>query len=211
MKKRTDPKPVVKRDFRELIRDTVAEYSEREAYIIKTRREKGDVPAEYRTVTFREFSNEVRELGTALLERFPAGARIGVMGENRYEWCLSYLAIATSGFVVVPVDKDLNREELIHVLGESETSCIIVSDKVYEKALKQALSELPGVKLCVLMDAAGSETASKDGETAEPADGGAGLELSRVNTLLERGRALLAQGDKKYDEVVIDREAMSVL
>ena len=211
MKKRTDPKPVVKRDFRELIRDTVAEYSEREAYIIKTRREKGDVPAEYRTVTFREFSNEVRELGTALLERFPAGARIGVMGENRYEWCLSYLAIATSGFVVVPVDKDLNREELIHVLGESETSCIIVSDKVYEKALKQALSELPGVKLCVLMDAAGSETASKDGETAEPADGGAGLEFSRVNTLLERGRALLAQGDKKYDEVVIDREAMSVL
>ena len=111
-----DPVP---RDFRVVLEESVRDYGDREAYIVKTKRESGGQSAEYRRVTFREFCREARILGTALLDLFPAGAHIGVMGENRYEWCLSYLSIITAGDVVVPVDKELNKDEIHHVLSES--------------------------------------------------------------------------------------------
>ena len=190
----------VPRDFRVMIDEAVQAYGEREAYIVKTKRESGTEKAEYRHVTFSDFKQETRILGTALLDLFPQGTHIGVMGENRYEWCLTYLSIVTSGDVVVPVDKELNKDEIHHVLSESGAKCIIVSDKIYAKALKEALPTLPELELCVLMD--------KGDEPEQPE---CGTKVIRFESLLERGKALLEGGDKKYDDVVIDPEIMSVL
>ena len=192
-----DPVP---RDFRVVIDESVRDYGDREAYIVKTKRETANEPAEYDHVTFKRFKEETRILGTALLDLFPAGSHIAVMGENRFEWCLSYLSVITSGDVVVPVDKELNKEEICHVLSESGACCIIVSDKIYAKALKDALPELPNVKLCVLMDK-GDEPEEQIGEA----------KLTRFDSLMKKGRELLEAGDTKYDEIVIDPEAMSVL
>ena len=193
-----DPVP---RDFRVMVDESARDYGDREAYIVKTKRETSTEPAEYRHVTFNEFKQETRILGTALLDLFPQGSHIGVMGESRYEWCLSYLSVACAGDVVVPVDKELNKDEIHHVLSESGACCIIVSDKVYAKALKDALPELPNVKLCVLMD--------RGDEPEEQPESGA--KLTRFETLMEKGRELLKAGNTAYDEVTIDPEAMSVL
>lgn len=86
MKKQFDMTvPYVPRDFRALIEESARDYGEREAYIIKTKREKGDESAEYRHVTFNEFKKDAKVLGTALLDLFPRGSHIAVMGESRYE------------------------------------------------------------------------------------------------------------------------------
>ncbi len=198
--------PYVPRDFQALIAESVRDYGDREAYIIKTKKEKDGQAAEYRHVTFKDFQKDARTLGTALLDMFPAGAHIGVMGESRYEWCLSYLSITSAGDVVVPVDKELNKEEICHVLSESGSCAVIVSEKVYGKALKSALPELPELKLCILMDD-GDEDPEED--QAEEQDGGA--KVIRLRSLMERGSRLLEGGDTRYDNVVIDPEAMSVL
>ena len=199
----------VPRDFRVMIEESARDYGDREAYIVKTKREKDGETAEYRHVTFNEFKEEIRILGTALLDMFPAGAHIGVMGESRYEWCLSYLSVTSSGDVVVPVDKELNKEEICHVLSESGSCAIIVSEKVYGKALKSALPELPLLKYCILMDE-GDEDPEEDEEAVDGGNG-EGVRILRLKTLMERGRELLKNGDTKYDEAVIDPEAMSVL
>ena len=198
--------PYVPRDFQALIAESVRDYGDREAYIIKTKKEKDGQAAEYRHVTFKDFQKDARTLGTALLDMFPAGAHIGVMGESRYEWCLSYLSITSAGDVVVPVDKELNKEEICHVLSESGSCAVIVSEKVYGKALKAALPELPELKLCILMDD-GDEDPEED--QAEEQDSGA--KVIRLRSLMERGSRLLEGGDTRYDNVVIDPEAMSVL
>ncbi len=192
-----DPVP---RDFRVVLEESVRDYGDREAYIVKTKRESGGQSAEYRRVTFREFCREARILGTALLDLFPAGAHIGVMGENRYEWCLSYLSIITAGDVVVPVDKELNKDEIHHVLSESGSCCIIVSEKIYSKALKDALPSLPDIKLCVIMDS---------GDEIEQTENG--TKTVRLDSLMKRGRELLDGGDDRYDSVEIDPDVMSVL
>jgi len=195
--------PEIPRDFRTMLDETCANWGERDGYIVKTKRETKETPAEYRHVTFNEFRDEVRALAEALREMFPAGSHIGVMGENRYEWCLSYLAVTCGGNVVVPVDRELNKEELIHVLGESGSCCIIVSDKVYKKALIEALPELPELKVCVLMD-----KTPEEGEAEQPE---LPYKLMRLDALLNRGKELVAGGANTYYETPIDRDAMSVL
>ena len=195
--------PEIPRDFRTMLDETCEKYGERDGYIVKLKRETKETPAEYRHVTFNEFRGEVRALAEALREMFPAGSHIGVMGENRYEWCIGYLAVTCGGNVAVPVDRELNKEELIHVLGESGACCIIVSEKIYKKALIEALPELPELKCCVLMD-----NTPEDIDAPQPE---LPYKLTRLNKLLERGRELTADGANTYYETPIDRDAMSVL
>ncbi len=206
MKKEFDKTlPPVARDFREMISDAVRLYGDREAYVIKTKKEKGDEPAGYRHVTFKEFSEEARTLGTALRDLYPEGSHIGVMGENRYEWCLSYLSVATCGDVVVPVDKDLNPDEIDHVLTESGSCAIIVSEKIFKKSLGSALRQIPEITLCVIMD----EEDPEETESLPETEGNA--RITRLSELMKRGRELLGAGDDRYDKTVIDPEKMSVL
>ena len=46
--------------------------------------------------------DEVNALGTALISIGLKDKRIGIIGENRYEWELAYLAVAAGTGIVVP-------------------------------------------------------------------------------------------------------------
>ena len=45
--------------------------------------------------TYKEFLYEINSLGTAMVEMGLKGKRIAVIGENRYEWEIAYLAVGT--------------------------------------------------------------------------------------------------------------------
>ena len=55
--------------------------------------------------------------------------RICVIGKNSYKWAVSYLATAIIG-VVVPLDKELNIDEIINFINVSD-SCAILGDNKY--------------------------------------------------------------------------------
>ena len=75
-------------------------------------------------VSYVQFHNDIKNLGTGLLNINLRNKKIGIISPDRYEWCVSYLAIATSGNVVVPLDYALTENEIISSIERSEISCI---------------------------------------------------------------------------------------
>lgn len=73
--------------------------------------------------------------GTAFIKIGLKGKRIAVIGENRYEWGLSYLAITCGTGIVVPLDKSLPENEIQSLIERSEVEAICYSKK-YDEIMK---------------------------------------------------------------------------
>ena len=71
-----------------------------------------------REVTYRQFGEDVIALGVALKgrRRHLNGQQIGVIGPNSYWWAVAYVAVIDSGGIIVPLDKELTKEELADCL-----------------------------------------------------------------------------------------------
>ena len=82
------------------------------------------------TVTCGQLWREVNALGVRFCESGLHNARIAVLGENSYEWILTWLAAVLSGNVIVPLDKDQPPEELSGLLMRCETELLVCS-KMY--------------------------------------------------------------------------------
>ena len=87
------------RDFRELVRRTASKYPDQIAYKYKIR--KGVENPEYVYKTYSEFQKDIEGLSTSLLSMGLKGKKIAVIGNNRYEWCTTYLAATTGGMIIV--------------------------------------------------------------------------------------------------------------
>ena len=109
-------------DLKDMLKQTGEVYGDRPAYIFKTE-EKG----KFRTITHKEFRENINALGTTLIQMGLKDKRIAVISENRYEWELSYLAVAAGVGVIVPLDKALPDNELESLILRSQVEAIIYS------------------------------------------------------------------------------------
>ena len=92
-------------DLRDLMVRTCSKYSELDAFIFRRSPKLSEVHR-----TFFEFGNDIKGLATYILNSKYAGDRLAVVGENAYEWFVSYNAILSSGAVGVPLDRALPEE-----------------------------------------------------------------------------------------------------
>ena len=177
------------RDLREALNRSVDLYGNQTAYLVKDR--PGGV---YRPITFRAFRSDMTAFGTALLDAgLQKGERVAVIGENRYEWIVTYLATVCGAGVIVPIDRELSAEEIAHLLERSEAKCIVYSGKL-EKTVDEALSKTGGVPVCISMDA------EQDGDRKRS-----------MRTMLKRGYQLITEGRKDYFRIEIAPDAMCSL
>ena len=86
-------------NLKEMLEKSGKLYGDKQAYKIKIDKEK------YITYTHAEIREKINALGTALINLGLKDKRIAVIGENRLEWELAYLAIVCGTGVVVPFDK----------------------------------------------------------------------------------------------------------
>jgi len=176
-------------DIRDMFTSSVELYADRPAFLVK------DEPGgPYRSVTYRKAKEDVDALGTALLSMGLSGKRIGIIGENSYQWAITYLAAVTGVGVVVPLDKELPENELLHLVKEAEIECIFF-DKKYE-ALFRSMKESGQTKLLFLINMKGTKIAEDT--------------LSQ-KSLLEIGYNLLKNGNRAFLDAEIDPEEMSIL
>lgn len=84
-------------------------------------------------ISYQEFSEDINALGTALCHFGLQGVKIALIGENSYQWILSYFAIVNGGNVVVPLDMETDEDDLAKLLINTEVSCVICSEKYLDK------------------------------------------------------------------------------
>lgn len=145
-------------------------------------------------VTYKEFCYEINSLGTALIEMGLKGKRIAVIGENRYEWELSYLAVVTGTGTIVPLDKALPENEIESLIIRSEVEAIIYSEKYDEcmaKIQKQGNTKL---KYFISMDLEKND-----------------FNKYSLKEITKKGKELLDSGNKEFLEAKINNEEMSIM
>ena len=178
-------------NMRELLNNTVDKYPQNIAY--KFKKYRGKNKFEYVNKTYSEFKYDVEGLSTKLLNMGLEGKKIAVIGNNRYEWCTTYLAVTTGNMIIVPLDKALPENELESLLHRSEAEVVFCDGKYVDKVKKVKEQEESKLKYIVSFD-----------ETEEN-------EILIYNEILEQGKKERLSGNRKYDEIKIDEEKMSIL
>lgn len=175
-------------DLKDMLNSSAELFANDNAYLVK------DVPGgEYRPILYKEMKQDVDALGTRLIDLGLKGKKIAVIGENSYRWVVSYLGITNGTGVVVPLDRELPPKEIANLMKRADVSAIIYSQKLAE-TVAAALDEVEGVRCRVNM-------AAKEHEE----------NVLSFEKLLEEGTALLNQGDRRFLDAEIDREAMCTL
>ena len=109
-------------------------------------------------ISYAELRTAVAELagGLAALDLLPQKNKLAIVGENRPEWAISYLAAGCTGIVCVPIDKDLKETEVYHILYLSGAEAV-VADAQHVEMIHGLRSKLPALQTVIGMDGAQEE------------------------------------------------------
>lgn len=116
-------------DFREIINDSAIRFAKRTAFQIKIDEGK------YKYITFELLKELYYGLCTKLIKMGMLGKRIAVVGTNSFEWSLAYLCASTVG-VVVPIDKELQANDVCDFLNAAECAAVFTDNKRIESLKK---------------------------------------------------------------------------
>lgn len=182
-------KNLVFTDLKDMLNKTEEIYKERPAYKFKT-----ETPGKHRIITHKEFRDQIKALGTALVDLGLKDERIAVISENRYEWGLAYLSIATGTGVVVPLDRALPGNEIESLILRSEAKAIFYSSK-YDEVMNEIKQKgNTKIEYFISMDL----EQNKDG-------------IYSQKELLSKGKKLLESGDKRFVDSKINNEEMGIM
>ncbi len=181
-------------NLKEVLANAFENYPENIAFKIKNHNAENIT---YREIKYKEFEKEINSLGTALIDMGMKNKRIAVIGKNRYEWILSYVAVVNGTGIVVPLDKGLPDEEIRSSLERSKTDCVIFA-KDYIDCMKKIKEEnTTQIEKFICMDEL-IEAEKKEG-------------FIYLGDLLENGKKLLEAGNKEFVNAEIDNNKMSVI
>ena len=177
-------------DIKDMLKKTGELYGDRPAYKYKT-----ETPGEFKIIYHKEIREMVDDLGTALVSLLDLkGKRIAVIGENRYEWEVAYLSVVAGTGIIVPLDKALPENELESLIRRSEVDAIFYS-RAYESTLKKLAKDgSVSLKHLICFDAQDHE------------DG-----VYSFKELIEKGKQLIANGERAFIDAQINAEEMSIM
>lgn len=178
-------------NLREIIDGSVERFSQRPAFMVKDK-----TKGKFVSISYKKMQEDIRSLGTSLINLGLRGRKIAVIGENSYYWAISYFAIANGVGVVVPIDRELKEKEVANLLKRAEVSAVI-----YSKKMKKVMDE-------VLEDRELRKTLTYPIQMDLSDDEDGRISLRR---LLSHGMDLLDNGDRKYLDVEVDSDALAVL
>lgn len=157
--------------------------------------EKFNPKGEFTKITYKEFTDDVIALGTALTNKYNLkDERIVIIGENTYHWYVSYMAMLCGVGIAVPVDKELPANEIENVINRSRATAVIYSTKKKD-VIKKVEDKLPTVKYFIQMNS--------DDELE-------GREVG-FNTIVKQGKEMLKDGDDSFMKIEVDPEEFKVL
>ena len=145
---------------------------------------------EVKEITYNKYVEDIKKVAEKVLASDVK--RVAVIGNNRYEWCITYLGVTTAGKVIVPLDKALTDKEIEKLLKRSGVEVVVYEEK-YENAINEAIKEGCDIKYKICMD-----DIEKEGV----------LKFSRM---IEDGENVIKSGKTKYDDVKINEDEMYIM
>ena len=176
------------KDIKGIIYNSAKEYAQNIAFIIK---HKKDNKVTYENITYKKLLQDINAFGTKLYEMGLKNKRIAVVGRNRYEWVVSHLSNLLGGIVSVPLDKELQVDELESCLERSKADAVIFDEKYIENI--EEIKKRGNTKLQQYICMTEQE----------------GYE--NFWDLKKQGEKLLKQGEKEYTKVKIEEDKMAIL
>ena len=175
-------------NIKDIIYNSAKKYKDNTAFILK---HKKDEKIQYENITYKKLLEEVNSLGTKFFDLGYKDERIAIVGRNRYEWVISHLANLLGGIVSVPLDKELQIDELESSLKRSKADVVIFDEKYIENIEEIKKRNNTNLKEYICMT-------KKEG-------------YKDIETLKEEGKNLLDSGNKEYVNAKIDSYKMNIL
>lgn len=176
-------------NFKELVERYETIYSNKLAFTYKLEPKS----KEYVKKTYSNFANDIKNLGSSLISLGLSNKRVAIISPNRYEWCVSYLAITTSNIVVVPLDKSLPNNELENLIIRSKVNAVIFDKEFSDTFIRIKKEGKSNLNYYICMD-----------NTPNSA-------FLLFSDLLKLGEQKLLNGDINYNEIKIDETKMSIM
>lgn len=182
------------KDLRDMLYQSSRLYADSTA--LKIKREPG---APYEDITYRRLRQEVDALGTALMKLFDEGHqyRIAIVANTRYEWYISYLSTIIGNGVIIPIDRQLEAEE-IHGMFERAKVDAVFFGRAEETKVLDSVQNLPSLKYLFPYDEFSAEVPE-------------GVEVRTIVQLMQEGEAAVEADDTRFFDVEIDPNEMRLM
>ncbi len=138
MKERTEMKnkaypyyenPLI-RDLKDLVAGKAETQPDKVAFVYPT--DMGD-----EAKTYRDLYNDINAMGTWMLQKKLWGKNIALVGENSYEWIVTFLATIMCGSIAVAIEKGLPEEEIQELLKKGEATVVFAGETFKDKVKKK--------------------------------------------------------------------------
>lgn len=107
--------------FSQYLDSLVEKHGNKDAFQIRTK-------DSYKSISYVEYREDAFNLAAWISSEKGCDVKIAVLGENSYQWVVSYLGVVSSGNVVIPIDKELTGSEIENILRQAEVSTILCSE-----------------------------------------------------------------------------------
>lgn len=95
--------------------------------------QKYDKNMPFKKISYAEYGKDVYNFAEGLIALGLKDKKIALIGENRYEWAVAYMAVVCGTGTVVPLDKELPENEIQNLMDFAECSAVICSSAVLKK------------------------------------------------------------------------------
>ena len=121
--------------------------------------------------------------------------------KNCYQWIVAYLAVVNGVGIAVPMDKELNKEEICNIIDIADCNAVF-----HTSTFSRIFKDHP-IAHQIAMRIYGDRTDLADVLPDEPETGG----LSTWESLVGAGEKLIKAGDHRFIDFQVDPEEMRML
>ena len=176
-------------DIRDLYRSSAVSFGSKVLYYYSE-------DGERKQLSYAEFWNTIRAFGTALYKYGLEKARIAIVGDTHPYWVAAFVAALSSGGVAVPLDRELDDDEMIAFMKKAKCTAVVYTSCM-NKRLTSRLDDLSFIEYFIPIHASG-----------EAFSGG---RVISFEDLLSEGALMIEGGDDRFESTPIDMEKMSAL
>lgn len=133
-------------------------------------------------ITYSQLKVQTEALGTAFFELEIRNSRVAILGENSYNWLLTFFSVIGGNNVAVPIDKELSVEVIEGLISRSECSALVYSDTYSDIAEK--LIERLSIKF---------------------------INMNDLDSMVENGKRTIASGNMDYVNYKVDEDITAVI